>query len=118
MNESDQTLLVDQVLARLVDLVARSVGLDQADLSDTEVARFSRCDILGGTPKLCGRTVDSLAIAELLVDVDKQLEVSILDWIDEHLDSVRPTDIARTLVTQASADRVEEWISGRSPHHP
>lgn len=110
VNDPEQ-IPTDKVVRRVAELVAASIGLDPAVLTEAEMASFATTDILGGSPELCGHTLDSLAIAELLVEVDERFEVSILDWIDEDLDVVRPADLARMLVSHVPADRVAAWVS-------
>lgn len=100
------------VLRHVARLIAGSIGLDPADLTPDDLERFASVDLLAGSAELAGRSIDSLAVAEILIDLDEELGISVLDQLEADLDADRRTvqDLAASVAASAPPAQLQQWL--------
>jgi acyl carrier protein len=99
-----------QILALVVARLAVAAGIDDVDTSDAAVSSFARQDLFAGDLAIQGRAVDSLALTEVLVQVEEELDVALFD--DERADEARTlADLVDIMVARTPAEAVDAWLA-------
>lgn len=102
------------VLRRLVEMLGKAAGLDELRPSADQFTTIVEQDLFDGTPEICGRALDSLALTEVLVQVEEELDFALFD--DERADEARSlADLVTILLSSSPMESVDEWLDTPLP---